>query len=204
MGHTLEAGLVVVRHAGLHVGVEQVLHLGLELVGRDTCSDLHEEDNSEEDGEGEGHAVVLLDGSTAPEESHKEDDAADDDEEDRRGEELVAQEVEVLAVGSLDNSASHYEEQPGQLKHQTLHLTLKEREEGPHCKEEVEEEERVLDTLDAGLHGGAGLSLLTGRLAGPILQLWSGLHTAQVLLISLPVPHIVLYQPPATQLYNEQ
>ena len=166
MGHTLEAGLVVVRHAGLHVGVEQVLHLGLELVGRDTCSDLHEEDDPEEDGEGEGHAVVLLDGSAAPEEGHKEDDAADDDEEDRRGEELVAQEVEVLAVGSLDHSASHYEEQPGQLKHQTLHPTLKGREEGPHCKEEVEEEERVLDTLDAGLHGGAGLSLLTGRQAG--------------------------------------
>ena len=112
VSHPLIAGMVVVPHAGLHVGVEQPGHLGLELVGRDTCTDLHEEDDPEEDGEGEGHAVVLLDGSAAPEESNKEDDAADDDEEHRSGEELVSQEVEVLAVSSLDHAASHYEEQP--------------------------------------------------------------------------------------------
>ena len=40
---------------------------------------------------------------------------------------------------------------------------------GTHCKEEVEEEESVLHTLNAGLHGG--LRLLTGWLAGrPFLQ----------------------------------
>ena len=93
MSHPLVLAHVVVGHAGLHVGVQQFLHLGLELVGRDTRSDLHEEDDPQEDGEGEGHAVVLLDGPAAPEESDKEDDAADDDEEDRGGEELVPQEV---------------------------------------------------------------------------------------------------------------
>ena len=36
---------------------------------------------------------------------------------------------------------------------------------GTHCKKEVEEEESVLHTLDAGLHPGAGLRLLTGWLA---------------------------------------
>ena len=122
VSHPLVPGLVVVPHPGLHVGVQQACHLGLELVGRDTCSDLHEEDDPQEDGEGEGHAVVLLDGSATSEESHKEDDAADNDEEDRSGEELVAQKVEVLAVGSLDNPASHYEEQPGELKEERLDL----------------------------------------------------------------------------------
>ena len=112
VSHPLVPRLVVIPHAGLHVGVEQTRNLGLQLVGRNTCSDLHKEDNPEEDGEGEGHAVVLLDGPAAPEESDKEDDAADDDEEDRGGEELVPQEVQVLAISSLDHPASHYEEQP--------------------------------------------------------------------------------------------
>lgn len=90
VSHSLVPRLVVIPHAGLHVGVEQTRNLGLQLVGRNTCSDLHKEDNPEEDGEGEGHAVVLLDGSATSEECNKENDAADNDEEYRSGEELVA------------------------------------------------------------------------------------------------------------------
>ena len=87
----------------------------LESVGGNTRADLHQEDDAEEDGEGEGHAVVLLDGAAAPEEGHEEDDAADDDEEDGGGEELVPEEVEVLAVGALHHAARHDQEQARQL-----------------------------------------------------------------------------------------
>ena len=127
MSRSLVPALVVVLHPGLHVGVEQVLHLhtvllsgevqqsspylGLQCVGGDTHPDLHQEDDAEEDGEGEGHAVVLLDGSTASKEGYEEDDATDDDEEDRSGEELVTKEVQVLTVCSLDYPSCHYEEQ---------------------------------------------------------------------------------------------
>lgn len=64
---------------------------------------LDEEDEAEQDGEGHGHAVVLLDGPAAPEEGHEEDDAANDDEEDRRVEEAAAEKVQVLAVDALDH-----------------------------------------------------------------------------------------------------
>ena len=115
VSHSLVPALVVVLHPGLHVDVEQVPHLhtvilstevqqsspylGLQFVGGDTCPDLHQEDDAEEDGEGEGHAVVLLDGTTTAEEGDEEDDASDNDEEDRNGEEPVAEEVQVLTVG---------------------------------------------------------------------------------------------------------
>ena len=127
VSHSLVPALVVVLHPGLHVGVQQTRHLhtvllstevqqsspylGLQFVGGDTCPDLHQEDDAEEDGEGEGHAVVLLDGTTAAEERDEEDDASDNDEEDRSGEELVAEEVQVLTVGSLDDTSSHDQEQ---------------------------------------------------------------------------------------------
>ena len=126
VSHSLVPALVVVLHPGLHVVVEQIPHLhnvllstvqqsspylGLQFVGGNTRPDLHHEDDAEEDGEGEGHAVVLLDGTTAPEEGDEEDDASDNDEEDRSGEELVAEEVQVLTVGSLDDTSSHDQEQ---------------------------------------------------------------------------------------------
>ena len=126
VSHSLVPALVVVLHPGLHVVVEQIPHLhnvllstvqqsspylGLQFVGGNTRPDLHHEDDAEEDGEGEGHAVVLLDGSTASKEGYEEDDATDDDEEDRSGEELVTEEVQVLTIGSLDYPSCHYEEQ---------------------------------------------------------------------------------------------
>ena len=96
-----------------------MLHLRLQFVCGDTSPDLHEEYDPEEDGEGEGHAVVLLDGSTAAKEGYEEDDATDDDKEDRSWEELVTEEVQVLTVGSLDNTSCNYEEQSWQLKQDT-------------------------------------------------------------------------------------
>ena len=85
--------------------------MGLQFVGSDTSTDLHQEDDAEKDGEGESHAVVLLDGAAATEEGDKEDNASNDDEEDRSGEELVPEEVKVLTVGSLDDPTSDNEEQ---------------------------------------------------------------------------------------------
>ena len=91
------------------------IHLPLELVSRNACADLHEEDDAHEDGEGGRHAVVLLDRAAAAEEGDEEDDAADDDEEDGRVEELVAKEVEILRVRALDHSSGHNQEQAGEL-----------------------------------------------------------------------------------------
>ena len=47
----------------------------------DSGSKLKEEDEGEEDGKGDGHTVVFLDGAAAAEECHEEDDAPDDDQE---------------------------------------------------------------------------------------------------------------------------
>ena len=87
----------------------------LEFVSSNPCPDLHEEDDAQEDGEGEGHAVVLLDGTATPEEGNEEDDAAHDDQEHGGGEELVTEKIEILGVGSLNNSSSHNQEQPREL-----------------------------------------------------------------------------------------
>ena len=59
-----------------------------EHVGSNAGSQLEQKDESQENGEGDGHAVVLLDGAAAAEEGDEEDDAADDDEENRSVEEL--------------------------------------------------------------------------------------------------------------------
>ena len=86
-----------------------------EFVSSNSCPDLHQEDDAQKDGEGEGHAVVLLDGATTPEEGHEEDDAAHDDQEHGGGEELVPEKVEILGVGSLNNSSGDNQEQPREL-----------------------------------------------------------------------------------------
>ncbi len=59
-----------------------------EHVGSNSGSQLEQKDESEENGEGDGHAVVLLDGAAAAKEGDEEDDATDDDEENGRVEEL--------------------------------------------------------------------------------------------------------------------
>ena len=87
----------------------------LQFVSSNSCPDLHQEDDAQEDGEGEGHAVVLLDGAATPEEGHEEDDAAHDDQEHGGGEELVSEKIEILGVGSLNNSSGDNQEQPREL-----------------------------------------------------------------------------------------
>ena len=59
--------------------------------------------------------MVLLDGAATPEEGHEEDDAAHDDQEHGGGEELVPEKVEILGVGSLNNSSGDNQEQPREL-----------------------------------------------------------------------------------------
>ena len=63
-------------------------HLCAHHVRPDAGAELEEEDEGEEHGEGDGHAVVLLDGAAAPEERHEEDDAAHHHQQHRRVEEL--------------------------------------------------------------------------------------------------------------------
>ena len=63
-------------------------HLCAHHVRADAGAELEEEDEGEEHGEGDGHAVVLLDGAAAPEERHEEDDAAHHHQQHRRVEEL--------------------------------------------------------------------------------------------------------------------
>ena len=85
--------------------------LAFQLVGSNTSSNLHQEDDTQEDGKGEGHAVVFLDGSTASKESNKEDDASNNNEEDRSGKEGISKEVKILTVSSLNNTTGDDEEE---------------------------------------------------------------------------------------------
>ena len=91
------------------------VNLMLQFVSSDPCPDLHQEDDAEEHSEGEGHAVVFLNGAAAPEEGDKEDNAAHDNQEHGGGEELVSEKVEILGVGSLNNSSGDNQEQPREL-----------------------------------------------------------------------------------------
>ena len=59
---------------------------------------LHNNDTSEQCGEGEDHARVFLDRSTTSEEADDQDDDAEDDEQDGRVGVNVAKEVEVVGV----------------------------------------------------------------------------------------------------------
>ena len=51
----------------------------LQLVCNNPRSDLHQEDDAKEDGEGESHAVVLLDSAAATEEGDEKYNATHDD-----------------------------------------------------------------------------------------------------------------------------
>ena len=51
-------------------------HLRFESVSCNSCPNLHEEDDAEQDGEGESHAVVLLDRTAASKECNKENNAS--------------------------------------------------------------------------------------------------------------------------------
>ena len=58
-------------------------NLAFQFVGSNSSTYLHQEDDAKQEGEGEGHAVVLLDCSTTSKEGNKENDAANDDEKHR-------------------------------------------------------------------------------------------------------------------------
>lgn len=98
---------VEVNLALLHVCLNDASDVRSEHVCCDSGSKLKEEDEGEEDGKGDGHTVVFLDGAAAAEECHEEDDAPDDDQENGSVEKLIPQEVEILAIDSLNNAASH-------------------------------------------------------------------------------------------------
>ena len=51
-------------------------HLRFESVSCNSCPNLHEEDDAKQDGEGESHAVVLLDRTAASKECNKENNAS--------------------------------------------------------------------------------------------------------------------------------
>ena len=136
-------------------------HFRFEPVGSNASTNFHQEDDAKKNSKGEGHAVVFFNGSATPEECNKENDAANNDQEDWGGEELVSQEVKILTVGSLNNPSCHYQEQARQLKKGSKHYYKIKCPGSTHGEEKVEEEESVLDTLHAGLHGGVTGWLLT-------------------------------------------
>ena len=84
-------------------------------VGPDSGAQFQEEYEGEQHGEGDGHAVVLLDRAAAAKEGDEEDDAANNNEEDGSVEELVAEKVKILGVRPLDHSAGHYQEKSRKL-----------------------------------------------------------------------------------------
>ena len=131
------------------------VNLMLQFVSSDPCPDLHQEDDAEEHSEGEGHAVVFLNGAAAPEEGDKEDNAAHDNQEHGGGEELVSEEVEILGIGPLNNSSSHNQKQTRELHRLSVVTLIKNsnKHRVTYREQEVKEEECVLDALDAGLHG---------------------------------------------------
>ena len=134
MSHSIKTSLVIILHSFLHVGLKQVLdlkishfyflkptnclqnYLRLQFIGSNTSPNLHEENNTQKNCKGEGHAMVLLDGSTATKEGDKEDDTSDNDEEDGGREELISQKVKILTVGSLHHSSYHNEKQTWELE----------------------------------------------------------------------------------------
>ena len=79
VGDAVVAVPAVVEQAFFHVGVDDAADLGSHDVSGDADSELDEEDASEEEREGEGHALVLLDGSAAAEEGDTENDQSDND-----------------------------------------------------------------------------------------------------------------------------
>ncbi len=115
LGDSVVSGLLVVLHAQLHVLLEHAPDLVPHGVNGDGAADLHDEDDAEEDGEGDGHALVLLDGAAAAEEGHDEDEEAHADDQEGRVQEVVAQEVQVLPVRALDHGAGDDQHQTGQL-----------------------------------------------------------------------------------------
>ena len=131
VGDAIVILLLVILHSLLHVGVDNGInlasilsvnrnvliwvHLVLQFVCSDPRPDLHEEDDAQQHGEGEGHAVILLDGAATPEEGDKEDDAAHDDQEHRGREELISKKVEILGIGALNNSSRDNQEQTREL-----------------------------------------------------------------------------------------
>jgi len=84
--------------------------------------------------------MILLDSPTTSKESNKKYDTSNNNEENRSGEEGIAKEVKVLTVSSLYNTTSYDQKES------------RERE------EEIEEKERILDALHAGLHDHINLT----------------------------------------------
>ena len=118
--HPYVSVLPVVLQSFLHVCLNDPFDLVLHHVGPDPGSELHQEDDGQEDGEGHGHAEVFLDGPATPEEGDEEDHAADHHKEDRGVEELAAEKVDVLAVDALDHGTGDDKDQTGQLEMENM------------------------------------------------------------------------------------
>ena len=108
--------LSVVQQSFLHVFGEDSADFIPEHVSRNSGRDLDEEDESQQNREGDCHAMILLDSSATSKESDEEDDASNDHQQHWRVEELVTQKVQVLAVSALNDTASNDECQPSELE----------------------------------------------------------------------------------------
>lgn len=114
--HTLVILLAIVLQSFLHTGLDDVIDLAPQHISGNSGTKFDQEDESQQHSEGHSHAVVLPHGSAAAEEGHSEDDASDHDEKDRGVEELIAQEVQVLAVHALDDSSGDDQRQTRNLE----------------------------------------------------------------------------------------
>lgn len=105
----LRIGLVVVPHPGPCLHLHNFLDVLAKDVGGDSGCQFQDKYHTKEHCERHGHAVVLPDSTTAPEESQHCHDAPDDDQENGGGEEGVAEEVDVGGVLDLNDRTCHYD-----------------------------------------------------------------------------------------------
>ena len=97
-------------------------------------SNLQDEDDCKQAGEGESHAVVLLDSSTAAKEGDGKDEASKDDDVWRGGEELITKKVQILLILCVDDDPNHHEHEARYLgvenpiKYQKKHRLVRPKE----------------------------------------------------------------------------
>ena len=104
------------------------------MISSHSSSNLKDENDSKQTGEGESHAVVLLDSSTAAKEGDGKDEASKDDDVWRGGEELITKKVQILLIHCMDGDPNHHEHEARYLgventiKYQKKHILARPKE----------------------------------------------------------------------------
>jgi len=130
---TMVCGVVLVQCL-VHIFSKNCIDVTAQDVSSNSTGNFADEDESQKYRKRNHHAVVLFDGTTATEKCHKENDDTDDDKEHRSREELVAQKVQIFRINALYDGCGDDE---GDARN---------------SKQQVEDEEKILDKLHTGLH----------------------------------------------------